>query len=281
MARDKLITIRIEGDKRQAFGDLAKSQNTDTASLLYDFISGCLDGRIDIKLVTGKGNRIDNQIDTDRIDKLEMTTQKIDERVGQISKKLNDWVVAFDDRLNDCDQGLSEKITSLEHRLNALASQLDSKEDRQGETPDMEPLIKEALRLDFMDDQKLIDYIESKIEDTEIDKPDHESVTSPLPTVATVETMEPDSIVEPDKVAIGPVPGDTVSIESVTGEGTVSNRQGLTNAQLSEKTRVPVSTIEKWKGKMKIGEPIVSKRYPDFFKQWRLNPTDSLWYEVD
>ncbi|WP_287702571.1 MULTISPECIES: hypothetical protein [unclassified Microcystis] len=209
-----------------------------------------------------------------------MTTQKIDERVGQISKKLNDWVVAFDDRLNDCDQGLSEKITSLEHRLNALASQLDSKEDRQGETPDMEPLIKEALRLDFMDDQKLIDYIESKIEDTEIDKPDHESVTSPLPTVATVETMEPDSIVEPDKVAIGPVPGDTVSIESVTGEGTVSNRQGLTNDQLSKKIGIPTSTIEKWKGKIREGKEITSTKYPKFFKQWTLNLADSLWYEV-
>jgi hypothetical protein len=284
MARDKLITVRIEGEKREAFNQLAKSQNTDTASLLYDFISGCLDGTIDIKLVTGKKqwiDKIDNQLDTNRLDKLEATTQEIDNQLDTIAKKLADYVEAFDDRLNDCDQGLSEKITSLEHRLNALASQLDSKEDKQGETPDMEPLIKEALRLDFMDDQKLIDYIESKIEDTEIDKPDHESVTSPLPTVATVETMEPDSIVEPDKVAIGPVPGDTVSIESVTGEGTVSNRQGLTNDQLSKKIGIPTSTIEKWKGKIREGKEITSTKYPKFFKQWTLNLADSLWYEIN
>ena len=129
MARDKLITIRIEGEKREAFNNLAKSQNTDTASLLYDFISGCLDGRIDISLVTGKGNRldkIDNQIGSDRLDKLETATQEIDNRLGKLSKKLTDWIEAFDDRLNDCDQGLSNKITSLEHRLNALAIQLDS-----------------------------------------------------------------------------------------------------------------------------------------------------------
>jgi hypothetical protein len=273
MARDKLITVRIEGEKREAFNQLAKSQNTDTASLLYDFISGCLDGTIDIKLVTGKKqwiDKIDNQLDTNRLDKLEATTQEIDNQLDTIAKKLADYVEAFDDRLNDCDQGLSEKITSLEHRLNALASQLDSKEDKQGETPDMEPLIKEALRLDFMDDQKLIDYIESKIEDTEIDKPDHESVTSPL-----------DSIVEPDKVAIGPVPGDTVSIESVTGEGTVSNRQGLTNDQLSKKIGIPTSTIEKWKGKIREGKEITSTKYPKFFKQWTLNLADSLWYEIN
>ncbi|KAB0243980.1 hypothetical protein EZJ55_00060 [Microcystis aeruginosa EAWAG127a] len=125
MARDKLITIRIEGEKRQAFGDLAKSQNTDTASLLYDFISQCLDGGIDISLVTGKGNRLDNRIDSNRIDKLEMTTQKIDERVGSIAKKLTDWVEAIDNRLNDCDRELTEKITSLEHRLKTLSIQLD------------------------------------------------------------------------------------------------------------------------------------------------------------
>ncbi|MCA2530499.1 MAG: hypothetical protein IM528_13230 [Microcystis sp. M51BS1] len=150
MARDKLITIRIEGEKRQAFGDLAKSQNTDTASLLYDFISGCLSGEIDIKLVTGKGNRIDNQldkIDSDRIDKLEATTQRLDNRLDTIAKKLNDWIEAIDDRLTDSDQGLSKKITSLEHRLNALAIQLDSQEIDRIDTDsqqidDMEPLLK-------------------------------------------------------------------------------------------------------------------------------------------
>ena len=140
MARDKLITIRIEGDKRQAFGDLAKSQNTDTASLLYDFISQCLDGRIDISLVTGKKqwiDKIDNQLDTNRLDKLETDTQRIDERLGTIAKKLTDWIEAFDDRLNDCDQGLTNRMISLEHRLNTLAIQLDIQRDRQGENPDM------------------------------------------------------------------------------------------------------------------------------------------------
>jgi hypothetical protein len=308
MARDKLITVRIEGEKREAFNQLAKSQNTDTASLLYDFISGCLDGTIDIKLVTGKKqwiDKIDNQLDTNRLDKLEATTQRIDNRLDtaiqrldnridgietitqRLAKRLDDWIEAIDDRLTDCDQLLSNKITSLEHRLNALSIQLDSQQDSQQldriDTDSQgEPLIKEALKLDYLNDQSLVDAIETQIEDTEIDESDYEDEpdTSPLPpNQETVETAYKD---EPDKGAIGSVRGDTDPIESVTGEAvTIGNRQGLTNAQLSEKTRVPVSTIEKWKGKMKIGEPIVSKRYPDFFKQWRLNPTDSLWYEVD
>ena len=262
MARDKLITVRIEGDKIQAFGDLAKSQNNDTASLLYDFINQCLDGKIDIKVVTGKGNwidKIDNQIGSDRIDKLEATTQRLDNRLDTIAKKLSDWIEAFDDRLTDCDRELSEKITSLENRLNALAIQLDSQRDRQGENRDM----------------GTVAIVETAINTVEaVD----ESGNSPLPNQENVETAD-----EPVQPAIGPVTGDSSHLNNQLSEAVniEKTRQGLTNAQLSEKTRVPVSTIEKWKGKVKIGEPIDSKKYPKFFKQWTLNLADSLWYEVD
>jgi exonuclease VII large subunit len=168
MARDKLITIRIEGEKREAFNQLAKSQNTDTASLLYDFINQCLSGKIDISLVTGKKqwiDKIDNQLDDDRLDKLEATTQRIDNRLDTISKKLTDWIEAFDDRLNDCGRELSEKMISLEHRINALSSQLDSQKDRQEidtdsqEIDDMEPLLKlqrEASIADHSPDEPAI-----------------------------------------------------------------------------------------------------------------------------
>ena len=203
MARDKLITIRIEGEKRQAFTQLAKSQNTDTASLLYDFISQCLDGRIDIKLVTGKGNRLDNQLDTNRLDKLEATTQEIDSRLDTIAKKLTDWVEAFSDRLSDCDRELSEKITSLEHRLNALSIQLDSQRI-DSEIGDMEPVATV---------ETAIDTVETAIETVEAVTDTVESVTDTVEAVDdTVEsdTMEPDSIVEPVTGSIGPVRGDSI-----------------------------------------------------------------------
>ena len=297
MTRDKLITIRIEGEKREAFNQLAKSQNTDTASLLYDFISGCLDSRIDISLVTGKGQRIDNRLDDDRLnkidnrlDKLEATTQEIDNQLDTIAKKLADYVEAFDDRLSDCDRELSEKITSLEHRLNALSIQLDSQQDsqqldridtdRQGDSQG-EPLIKEALKLDYLNDQSLVDAIETQIEDTEIDESDYEdeSDTSPLPP--NQETVETDSTIELDKGAIGPVRGDSDSIDTEPSEAVdIENRQGLTNDQLSKKIGIPTSTIEKWKGKIREGKEITSTKYPKFFKQWTLNLADSLWYEV-
>jgi hypothetical protein len=257
MARDKLITIRIEGEKRDAFNQLAKSQNTDTASLLYDFISGCLDSRIDISLVTEKGQRIDNQLDDDRLNKIDNRIDKLETTTQRLAKRLDDWIEAFDDRLNDCDQGLSNKITSLEHRLNALSIQLDSQQDsqqldridtdRQGDSQG-EPLIKEALKLDYLNDQSLVDAIETQIEDTEIDKPDHESVTSPLPP--NQETVETDSTIELDKGAIGPVPDDSDPIESVKGEG--MNAKDAAKYLETKKVTVSYDSLHRWIGQEKI-----------------------------
>lgn len=242
MARDKLITIRIEGEKREAFNNLAKSQNTDTASLLYDFISGCLDGTLDISLVTGKGNRIDkidNQIDSERIDKLETDTQEIDNRLDTIAKKLNDWIEAFDDRLTDSDQGLGEKITSLENRLNTLAIQLDSQQIDRIDTDsqqidDMKPLLKREKECSIATSP-----LPPSLPPDELDRPAIETVTpevSPSPpsppdaigTLPKVESVEPNSSIEtvasaiedPEKKIMEPVGGsdslDTLPVPPIT-----------------------------------------------------------------
>jgi hypothetical protein len=278
MARDKLITIRIEGEKREAFNQLAKAQNTDTASLLYDFINQCLSGKIDISLVTGKGQRIDNRLDTNRLDKLEIATQRLDNRIDgietttqRLAKRLDDWIEAIDDRVTDCDQGLSEKITSLEHRLNALSSQLDSQKDRQ--------------KIDTM--EMTTQEIDNRIDDMEplLKLQREASIASPIPTGEP--SPLPPSPDEPVQPAIKSLPTvETVStdssIETGTGEAvTIENRQGLTNDQLGKKIGIPISTIEKWKGKIREGEKVKTTKYPDFFKQWTLNLADSLWYEIN
>jgi uncharacterized protein Yka (UPF0111/DUF47 family) len=217
MARDKLITIRIEGDKRDAFNQLAKSQNTDTASLLYDFINQCLSGKIDISLVTGKKqwiDKIDNQLDTNRLDKLEATTQRIDridiaiqrldnridgiETITQrLAKRLDDWIEAFDDRLNDCGRELSEKMISLEHRINALSIQLDSQQDSQKidtdsqEIDDMEPLLRLQQSASIADHSpNEPNAIEPAID------------TLPVPIQGTDEPVETDSSIETGTGAI-------------------------------------------------------------------------------
>jgi hypothetical protein len=225
MARDKLITIRIEGEKRDAFNQLAKAQNTDTASLLYDFISGCLDGRIDISLVTGKGQRIDNQLDDDRlnkidnrIDKLETTTQRIDRidiaiqrldnridgietTTQRLAKRLDDWIEAIDDRLTDCDQGLSEKIITLEHRINALSFQLD-RQDRQeidNRIDDMEPLLKLQREASIADHSPIPTGEPSPNEPNAIEAAIE---TLPVPIQGTDEPVETDSSIETGTGAI-------------------------------------------------------------------------------
>lgn len=285
MARDKLITIRIEGEKRQAFGELAKSQNTDTASLLYDFISGCLDGRIDIKLVTGKGNRIDkidNQIDSDRLDKLETTTQRLDNRLDTIAKKLSDWIEAFGDRLNDCDRELSNKMISLEHRLNTLASQLDSQQidsidtdsqkdrqgDRQAENPDIEPV----ATVEIADKVESVDNVES-VTDTV------ESVTDTVEAVDdTVEsaTMEPNSSInEPVTGSIGPVPGDSDSIEP--GKGTGMTATAAVDYLKAKKVKVSYASLHRWRDGVSI--PNTSPQGRDARKHLKL--INKLYYPIN
>jgi chaperonin cofactor prefoldin len=215
MARDKLITIRIEGEKRDAFNQLAKSQNTDTASLLYDFISGCLDSRIDISLVTEKGQRIDNQLDDDRLNKIDNRIDKLETTTQRLAKRLDDWIEAIDDRLTDCDQGLSEKIITLEHRINALSFQLDRQDSQ--EIDDMERL----LRL-----QREASIATSPLPPSPPDRP-------AIETLPTVETVSTDSSIEPVTDAIETVRGDSDSIDTEPGEAvTIGDKPWYTVKEL-------------------------------------------------
>jgi len=288
MARDKLITIRIEGDKRQAFGDLAKSQNTDTASLLYDFINQCLSGEIDISLVTGKGKELGNRIDTNRLDKLEATTQRIDNWIGALSERLNDWILRSDRRVNDCEKELSNKITSLEHRLNALSMQLDSQKDshpdsqldshkdshqidtdRQQETPDMEPFLKREREASIASPfPPSLPPDEPAIKTLPIDEPVMGAIEDPEKKI-----MEPvggsDSL---DTLPVPPITDKTIdqnAIEDLTDQS--SKRKGLTDSELARHLRIDKSNITRWKQK---GEP--TQKYKD---KWEFR--GRLWYEKD
>jgi hypothetical protein len=254
MARDKLITIRIEGDKRQAFGDLAKSQNTDTASLLYDFISGCLDGRIDISLVTGKGQRIDNQLDDDRLNKIDNRIDGIETTTQRLAKRLDDWIEAIDDRLTDCDQLLSNKITSLEHRLNALAMQLDSQQDRQQigsidtdsqkdsqqENPDVEPVATVETVYTVETAIESVEAVTDTVETADSVESVDETDTSPLPnqeTVETADTVESDSTIEPVTGSIGLVRGDSIE----PGKGEIPTTHKAIAARLGIKSQTKLN----------------------------------------
>ena len=69
MARDKLITIRIEDEKREAFKRWTEARGLDVSGFLYDVIDSCLSNQIDERILKG-------ELDTEQIDKV--VSQRVD-----------------------------------------------------------------------------------------------------------------------------------------------------------------------------------------------------------
>ena len=69
MTRDKLVTIRIEDEKREAFKRWTEARGLEVSGFLYDVIDACLSNQIDESILKGK-------LDTEQIDKI--VSQRID-----------------------------------------------------------------------------------------------------------------------------------------------------------------------------------------------------------
>jgi hypothetical protein len=100
-----------------------------------------------------------------------------------------------------------------------------------------------------------------------------EAVTDTVETA--IDTVESDSIVEPDKGAIGPVTGDTDPIESVKGEG--MNATDAAKYLKTKKVKVSYDSLNRWIGQEKI---------PDTSPQGRgarkhLILRDKLYYPIN
>ena len=123
MARDKLITVRIEEEKREAFKQWADSRNQDASSLLYDFIDACLDERIDESILSRSSNptqqldnrianleenlkELDKQLDEKSLSQDSNETQQLDNRIANLEEKLKDLDKRIDDAIDD---SLSER----------------------------------------------------------------------------------------------------------------------------------------------------------------------------
>ena len=115
MARDKLLTIRIEEDKREAFNNWCESRNYNYSKFLYEVIEACLDNRIDESILTSQNieNNLANRLDK-RIDKLE---QQIDSK--SIDSKIDKNVVSTEDL-----EGAIAKLSDNEKFIEAVASKL-------------------------------------------------------------------------------------------------------------------------------------------------------------
>lgn len=60
-----------------------------------------------------------------------------------------------------------------------------------------------------------------------------------------------------------------------TPEPSPAGQKGLTNAQLAELIKIPKSTIERWKAKLRAGESLSNSRNPEANK-WELDK-NGLW----
>lgn len=85
MARDKLITVRVEEELRSAFNQWAKASNSDASTILYQFVRRCIDGLIDAKLIIGS---VDIN-ETNRLDELARQIQELD---NQLDKRIEEKI---------------------------------------------------------------------------------------------------------------------------------------------------------------------------------------------
>ena len=112
MNKDKLITIRIEAEKRDQFKQWVKDRNLDVSEFLIRIIQACLDEKIDESIVSSNLS----QSDTIRIDKLETD-------VSYLVNKL-DNCIAIINQGNQERELLKEQLSKLIHKDQIKNNQL-------------------------------------------------------------------------------------------------------------------------------------------------------------
>ena len=112
MSKDKLITIRIEADKRDQFKQWVKDRNLDVSEFIIRIIQACLDGQIDENLVSDNLS----QSDTIRIDKLETEVSKLVNNLDTCIDKIN--------QNNQEIEFLKEQLSQLLHKDEIQSKQL-------------------------------------------------------------------------------------------------------------------------------------------------------------
>ena len=239
-------------------------------SSLGNSLDGSLDDGLDGKLKTLIESELDGLLD-----------ERLDAVVGKSLTSLSDRLSRLEERLYDSLYGRlddMERLLRLQREA-SITSPLPTGEPSHDE-PDR-PAIETLPKVETVSTDSSIEPVTDAIEDSEkkiIPLPDT-LIGSPIGIDEIVST---DSSIKSATDAIETVRGDSPQLKNqlVTAVD-IKTRQGLTNTQLSKKKGIPARTIQNWANKIQKGKKITSLKYPDFFKQWRLNPTDSLWYEVD
>ncbi len=100
MNKNKLITLRIEEDKREEFKQWVKDQNLDVSEFLTLIIQACLDGRLDKNLITNLSPQSDS-ICIDKLDdRISQLTNNLDKRIDKIEEQVNQLVIKIDSNID-------------------------------------------------------------------------------------------------------------------------------------------------------------------------------------
>ncbi len=122
MNKDKLITVRIEAEKREQFKKWVKEQNLDISEFLTTIIQACLDGRLDKNLISNL-NPSSNSICIDDLDnKINKLDNKLDIRIDKLEKQVNELITKLDTSI---DIRIDKKETILETILETIEPTLD------------------------------------------------------------------------------------------------------------------------------------------------------------
>lgn len=135
MAKDKLITVRIESEKREDFTKWAKDRSIDASVFLYGVIDACLDGRIDERILNNRvdDKQLDKLIDERLDNKLDsLVSEAVRKAIAPFEKKLEEFDKGFQSWgavVHDHDQMLSESVASkdeLHKAVNSLKNEIES-----------------------------------------------------------------------------------------------------------------------------------------------------------
>lgn len=105
MSRDKLLTIRIEEEKRLAFNNWCEARDYSYSKFLYKVIEGCLSGRIDESIFSSEP--VDNDLASSLSDRMKHIEQLVTDR--SINLKVDDSVDEY--LANNLDKRIEESVT--------------------------------------------------------------------------------------------------------------------------------------------------------------------------
>ncbi len=121
MNKDKLITVRIEAEKREQFKKWVKEQNLDISEFLTTIIQACLDGRLDKNLISNLNPSSDSICIDDLDNKINQLDKKLDIRIDKLEEQVNELITKLDtsidtsiDTKETIEPTLDEQLTNAE-----------------------------------------------------------------------------------------------------------------------------------------------------------------------